>query len=377
MSNTKDQFAGKNNPIDLSLPSAVQLSRKFRTTVFTLYPEDMPGFTPEGNIEDLHLEERIKWIDKALEEKFLFWEAQKDRDTSHGIATGRSASLTTFASRTPYEETCRIAGFVILEPSKLISPEQAMANITRLNVSSIISPLTGEEVRFLDHHHEERHIIQALRDKHPDFDFQSEFVAEWSADVHALYQYIQLQERASEQDRVINAVIAKRAVAGFLSQHEKYWIAPCLKETFDRPASRQGDLKADIDPHDIWLSYEELRLRTIAFLIGDATLNNYSSQHWKNAILLKDQCQLKEIRNMPLRFELEKQEERFRSQWFDQHRKSGAALRALSYITEYANLSSFTRSCGQQIIEGARLICPSLLQDPIRKMDTHPTRDPA
>lgn len=377
MSDIKDQFAGKNNPIDLSLPSAVQLSRKFQITVLTLYPEDMPGFTPEGNIEDWHLGARIKQIEEMLEEKFLFWEAQKDRDTSHGIATGRSASLTIFASRTPYQETYRIAGFVILEPSKLISPEQAMANTTELNVASIISPLTGEEGRFLTHHHEERHIIQALMGEYPDSDFQSKFAAEWSADAHALYQYIKLQERASEQDRVINAVIAKRAVAGFLSQHEKYWIAPCLKQTFDRPASRQGDLQADIDPHDIWLSYEELRLRTIAFLMGEATLNNYSSQHWEDAILLKDQGQLKEIRNMPLRFELEKQEERFRSQGFDQHRKSGAALRALSYITEYANLSSFTRSCGQQIIEGAKLICPSLLQDPIRKMDTHPTRDPA
>lgn len=375
MSNIKDHFAGKSNPIDLSLPSAVQLSRKFQITVFTLYPEDMPGFTPEGNIEVSYLEERIKWIDKALEEKFLFWEPQKrNRNSSRDLATSTSALLTTFARRSPYEKAYSIAGFAILEPSKLISPEQAIANMTGLDASSITSPLTGEEGRFLDHHHEERHIIQKLRDEYPDPDFQSEFAAEWNADVHALYQYIKLQERASEQDRVINAVIATRAVAGFLSQHETYWIAPCLKETFDRPASRQGDLKADIDPHEIWLSYTELKLRTLLRLMGNTYINSLSGSQVREAILLTISGAIDQIRDRRLQAEIEfaTQEGNFKA-----HTKSGASLRMLSNLLDTANISPFTRSCGQQIIEGAKLICPSLLQDPMLKMDTHPTRDPA
>lgn len=294
------QTAGTASSVDLSLQTDIELSREFGIPISTAFPEDFPGFSADIHVDHLDINARIYYIREDLSKRFPFLNTPALTHTWKEIANTRSAQVTAFIVKTRYESTPRINGFFILKHSTLIFPEQGIVNASKLRTLSIKSPLTWEEVSFLAFEHEKTHIVQKLQKEFQGDDFLSQFRSEWGADATALHEYIIRQSDVSEQNRVINAIIAERSVTGFLYQPPGYWIAPLLKDTFDRPEAREGHFTAEISPVDVWLAYTELRLRTTTLLNGHSNLNGYNSDMLRNAILSFDQNREHEIRDMTL-----------------------------------------------------------------------------
>lgn len=360
---TQFQNAGRRASVDLSLPTDIEVSRKFAIPFASAIPEDFPGFSHDIRVEHADLEGRIQSIKKKFLEHFPFVASINLSESTFETAATRSGQLTTFRPKTNFDIENRIAAFFLLNHSRRVSPAQSVANSSMLPLSCISFPLTWEELSFLTFHHEATHIVQELRKEFNGDKLLSKYRREWGADSTALHEYIIRQPDIYEQNRVINAVIAERAVSGFLNQPEQYWIAPALKETFEKEAAWNGNFSFEFEPINVWVAYTELRLRTVACLNGYPCLTDYSSRRIGEAIILKNQNRTDEIRDISLQREIRELKDRIESDAFDAHVQSGAALRALAFVMSTANLSAFTRSCGEQIIEGAKLICPSLLID--------------
>jgi|GEM_PF-4161050 hypothetical protein len=345
-------------------PSDQQLSQLlYGTPVISFRPEDLVHFSPDARnkLSPRQQEDRLMDLFNRVCRFYPPYPlAPKNMDM---LSSTLSAAVHTYSAQTPAGTDgnpepgpYRPALFVLMRPSLQLDSTLLIANAAHINPAFVTNPVDMNISRRIMTWHEFGHMHTNMNK----IDLPNLYHDELVADYTALKQV-----GIEEGNDIIKPYILSRALAGFLREGSKYWLAPHLTRIFECTNGNPADATLDIDQefqNRVWASYAELRLRTVADIGLNDNLNDCSSEILQSALIIWDLKADDRIPDPRLRHYCQILDKVRDDPDYNTHTED--ILHSLARIRTLPQLASLTRTCAEQILEAGRMYCPRITPRP-------------
>lgn len=280
--------------------------------------------------------------------------------------------------------------FILKRPNVKEASLQSASKLLGMRPSSVTPHIPEAITRFVAVHHEIGHMLQIINDENHPNNFTGDYYSELSAESNGLSEFQKASQHKPFSHNYLKALIERRALASFTAASPEYWLAPALGKMF---LENDYLFLDQHDPHDIYKSYAEIRLR-VAILadnqsaaqvaaqlgISQRTLtrawkakNNIalsaSSDYLQQAITLWDTGNTSRVYGLPeeasgsnlyLAHFIPQLSKIRHSIGYQEQLNNGALFQLLEQVHQQGNLSEVTRKNITQILDSTHIFCPEI-----------------